>query len=807
MPRIALRFTGIAVLLLAICSSLVWYKLPDLALVVGRAALSNTGIELVAVKIPRQHRLPLQIEALSLAASNLTISISKAQLSPLTPWANAWQLDLDSVTLAPIDLDLSTVATSIADSLDNIRSVLTWLPERGQIKRYSYCNVECFTGDLHWQRIPGGVELQVTLKNWGLLADLSITSDALQVTVFTDVQAGHSALDPHRLGEALGFPLPAHWILFGQVTAPDPNSMVMTGTLDLGSMKGTIPIPTPTPTPTPILEQSSAFSSEFALDSSQTQFSVQVPATTPATVFELWRLAEFELSTKANGFWRIARGPAEITSRSELRFSATHSPDNTAARLDQALLLNFTNTDLTQGIISVGEGANCRFSEQVECAVPLLKVQGGLAESLSEITSAPNSETAPTPVSYELEFKDVNLAYQQPAWSAAGTVYTRIKSEDQGLLASGAIFNLADNILIATSETTQVLTIPLRKVTLMQDLSTGQGELSAEFSSPVLPLVKSLSFAVHDGLRVKGGLITGTTKVNWQTGSTLPRVTNTATTIRLSNTDFDYSDYQFSGLFLDLQLAGWPHPKSVQRGQLRLKTLDIGIPITDISASFDLALNSDTLHAKTQGERLTAHLLGGEATSNEFQFETQQLSGFARMQLKDLALQKMLNLGRDDFDSSGKISGSVPLHIEQGRISVAAGKLFAESPGGHLRYSPDSTTRELLMGSDKTKVVLDTLSDFQYHHLSAVFDYSTAGNLIAKTRIQGRNPLYDQGREIHFNLSIEENLGTLLESLRMGEDVEKKVQAGSTLIKERLVDKKGPNNQLIDAALPNQLNQ
>jgi len=112
----------------------------------------------------------------------------------------------------------------------------------------------------------------------------------------------------------------------------------------------------------------------------------------------------------------------------------------------------------------------------------------------------------------------------------------------------------------------------------------------------------------------------------------------------------------------------------------------------------------------------------------------------------------------------------------------------------------------LLMGSDKTKVVLDTLSDFQYHHLSAVFDYSTAGNLIAKTRIQGRNPLYDQGREIHFNLSIEENLGTLLESLRMGDDVEKKVQAGSTLIKERLVDKKEPNNQLIETALPNQIN-
>lgn len=85
------------------------------------------------------------------------------------------------------------------------------------------------------------------------------------------------------------------------------------------------------------------------------------------------------------------------------------------------------------------------------------------------------------------------------------------------------------------------------------------------------------------------------------------------------------------------------------------------------------------------------------------------------------------------------------------------------------------------MGSDKTKILLDTLSDFQYHSLAVTLDYSSTGDLTAKTALQGHNPNFEKGREIHFNLSIEENIGTLLESLRMGDSVEKKVQNGSQL--------------------------
>ena len=323
--------------------------------------------------------------------------------------------------------------------------------------------------------------------------------------------------------------------------------------------------------------------------------------------------------------------------------------------------------------------------------------------------------------------------------------------------------------------------MPLRDVVVRENFVKGVGEAQAVFDTSLLGLAKLPQLTAVDSLQIHQGTVTGKTQVNWDSHSSIPAITNVASTISLKNAAFNYDDYRVFGLFLDLQLAGWPLIISSQPAQLRLQTLDIGIPITDITASFDVTADSATQQLEARGQNLTARLFEGEATSTAFHFESNQLSGFAQLRLKALALQQILDLGRDDFDSSGQISGSVPVQIKQGKIRVVAGQLNAEPPGGHIRYTPNQATRNLLMGSDKTKIVLDTLSDFQYHRLAVALDYSATGNLTAKTALQGHNPNFEQGREIHFNLSIEENIGTLLESLRMGDTVEKKVQNGSKL--------------------------
>ena len=71
--------------------------------------------------------------------------------------------------------------------------------------------------------------------------------------------------------------------------------------------------------------------------------------------------------------------------------------------------------------------------------------------------------------------------------------------------------------------------------------------------------------------------------------------------------------------------------------------------------------------------------------------------------------------------------------------------------------------------------VLDTLSNFHYDSLSSEVNYSSDTVLKLNTALKGRNPDYENGRSINFNLNIEEDIAALLESLRLKQDVSRRV--------------------------------
>ena len=77
--------------------------------------------------------------------------------------------------------------------------------------------------------------------------------------------------------------------------------------------------------------------------------------------------------------------------------------------------------------------------------------------------------------------------------------------------------------------------------------------------------------------------------------------------------------------------------------------------------------------------------------------------------------------------------------------------------------------------NEQLKVVVDTMSDFQYHSLEAELEYSPEGDLVARAALKGSNPAYENGREIHLNVKVEENIATLLKSLRLGGELTDKI--------------------------------
>ncbi len=56
-----------------------------------------------------------------------------------------------------------------------------------------------------------------------------------------------------------------------------------------------------------------------------------------------------------------------------------------------------------------------------------------------------------------------------------------------------------------------------------------------------------------------------------------------------------------------------------------------------------------------------------------------------------------------------------------------------------------------------------------------MLEYSPEGDLVARTALKGRNPAFENGREIHINIKVEENLATLLKGLRLSDELTKKI--------------------------------
>ena len=180
------------------------------------------------------------------------------------------------------------------------------------------------------------------------------------------------------------------------------------------------------------------------------------------------------------------------------------------------------------------------------------------------------------------------------------------------------------------------------------------------------------------------------------------------------------------------------------------------------------------------GDRLKLNVLGGTISSQQFGYDLGTGNGGAMFSAEQLQLPEILALQRQDFTCSGVVSGSVPVQLTAGILTVTDAALAAEKPGGFVRYQPDQSVSALAEQNSGLSVVLAAMNNFQYHTLTAAVDYSADGLMTARTSIKGANPQYQEGREVYLNLNLEENIKKLLESLRLGTDVAEKIGEKTT---------------------------
>ena len=83
--------------------------------------------------------------------------------------------------------------------------------------------------------------------------------------------------------------------------------------------------------------------------------------------------------------------------------------------------------------------------------------------------------------------------------------------------------------------------------------------------------------------------------------------------------------------------------------------------------------------------------------------------------------------------------------------------------------------------------VAQALDDFQYDLLSADVTYGEGGILILGLELQGRNPAVEEGRPIHLNIRLEEDVPALMASLQLSGQVSEVIQKR---IQQRLLQRR-----------------
>lgn len=304
-------------------------------------------------------------------------------------------------------------------------------------------------------------------------------------------------------------------------------------------------------------------------------------------------------------------------------------------------------------------------------------------------------------------------------------------------------------------------------VQLQHDLQTGAGSLRVDDA-----VVSFGATALSDRLRpwehswdLREGTVAVSLAAQWQESEPAVRGSVAANVTGLSG---HYQDSVFADVSTTLELDySGDGSLSIAPSALTVGLLDVGVPVTEISA--DYVLDPDGPGVAVDNLKMTA--LGGTVRADPFSFHTAGERNTLLLYAESLEMDELLTVREfEAIEVTGSISARLPVSIDGDAVTIANGTLTGEAPGGVIRYLPGAPPDE----SDASSLafVRKVLSNFEYESLSSVVDYTEGGDLKLQLRLEGRNPDMEETRPVVLNLDVENNVPQMLRSLRATRAVE-----------------------------------
>jgi len=259
------------------------------------------------------------------------------------------------------------------------------------------------------------------------------------------------------------------------------------------------------------------------------------------------------------------------------------------------------------------------------------------------------------------------------------------------------------------------------------------------------PIAESVDLTTGDGA-VKARLVIE------DAGNTL------ATTATLRNLSGGYEDMEFadSSIFVNAVNA-----------LTREVDLDVSVPNGKLAngtefnnLAADIRMNGDRFNI----DQFMFNTFDADFAFGDLSFGQPDVVPGSVIRVEGLDLERATaELGNDELQASGRMSGEIPFRIVDTGVVIDDGYLESDR-AGTIAYRSDSTKG--IEGLNN--IALQALENFQYENITLNLGYTEDGEYLAKFKLSGNNPdLYD-GYPVVLNLNINGQLPGLLRSTLIG---------------------------------------
>jgi hypothetical protein len=173
--------------------------------------------------------------------------------------------------------------------------------------------------------------------------------------------------------------------------------------------------------------------------------------------------------------------------------------------------------------------------------------------------------------------------------------------------------------------------------------------------------------------------------------------------------------------------------------------------------------------------KFSAGLFDGSVSTPQIDYHLETGTSQFEMIANELSLDKILALEGDQIAGTGVLNGVIPVNVSNHQITVIDGHFASQSPGGVIRYK-GAAEAAVSLDQQGFGFAIGALDNFNYSVLNTGVNYAESGDLSLAIRLEGSNPKIENGRQIHYNLNISENIPALLRSLQLSDDITEQVE-------------------------------